>query len=193
MVALDAIEKAAHVRVIQSELNDFLGICIKFAGDSDAVRTALDAGLTVARQLNGRPVGHVISRPDAGAWTAIESAAENNPLIQQDVVHFPVFEYSSNIKVEDMTRPDALGFIETQGFTAVFAAIDAACKAANVEVVGKEKLGGGYVTVVIQGDVAAVRAAIDTASSQVEGLGTLIAAHVVTRPSDGVLGLLPQG
>jgi len=192
MVALDAIEKAAQVHVIQSELNDFLGICIKFSGSPDAVRVALDAGLEVAKRLSGQPVGHLIARPDDRAWTAIESAAENNPLIQQDVVHLPTFEYSSTHKGKNMTRPDALGFIETQGFTAVFAAIDAACKAANVEVVGKEKLGGGYVTVVVQGDVAAVRAAIDTASTQVEGLGTLIAAHVVTRPSDGVLGLLPK-
>ena len=85
----------------------------------------------------------------------------------------------------------ALGFIETQGFTAVFEAIDQACKAANVEVVGKEKLGGGYVTVIIQGDVAAVKAAVEVGSKQVKDLGTLIAAHVIARPSEAVLELLP--
>lgn len=191
MVALDAIEKAAHVEILQAEINDFLGICIKFTGDTDAVKTSLSAGMAMAESLRGRPVGHVIPRPDDGAWAAINSPAENNPLIQQDVVHFPSFEYSTTKETRAMTPPDALGFIETQGFTAVFAAIDAACKAASVEVVGKEKLGGGYVTVVVKGDVAAVRAAIETARSQVEGLGNLIAAHVVTRPSEGVLGLLP--
>ena len=86
----------------------------------------------------------------------------------------------------------ALGLIETQGFTAVFEAIDTACKAANVEVVGKEKLGGGYVTVIIKGDVAAVKAAIEAGRSKVDGLGTLIAAHVIPRPSESVLGLLPK-
>jgi microcompartment protein CcmL/EutN len=86
----------------------------------------------------------------------------------------------------------ALGFIETQGFTAVFEAIDSACKAANVEVLGKEKLGGGYVTVVVKGDVAAVKAAIDAGKSKVEGLGKLIAAHVIARPSASVLALLPK-
>ncbi|MCR9295859.1 MAG: BMC domain-containing protein [bacterium] len=86
----------------------------------------------------------------------------------------------------------ALGFIETQGFTAVFEAIDTACKAAQVEVVGKEKLGGGYVTIVIRGDVAAVRAAIDAAQPKVAGLGKLIAAHVIARPSESVLALLPK-
>ena len=86
----------------------------------------------------------------------------------------------------------ALGLIETQGFTAVFEAIDSACKAANVEVVGKEKLGGGYVTVIIKGDVAAVKAAIEAGKSKVDGLGTLIAAHVIARPSPAALCLLPS-
>ena len=86
----------------------------------------------------------------------------------------------------------ALGFIETQGFTAVFAAIDTACKAASVEIVGKEKLGGGYVTVVLKGDVASVKAAIEAGKVEVESLGKLIAAHVIPRPSPSVLGLLPQ-
>jgi carbon dioxide concentrating mechanism protein CcmO len=88
--------------------------------------------------------------------------------------------------------PLALGLIETQGFTAVFEAIDTACKAANVEVVGKEKLGGGYITIVIQGDVAAVKAAVQAGSEKVEGLGKLIAAHVIARPSSSVLALLPK-
>ena len=86
----------------------------------------------------------------------------------------------------------ALGFIETQGFTAVFDAIDTACKAAEVEVVGKEKLGGGFVTVIVKGDVAAVKTAVAAGSQKVEQLGKLIAAHVVTRPSASVLALLPQ-
>jgi len=86
----------------------------------------------------------------------------------------------------------ALGFIETQGFTAVFEAIDTACKAANVQVVGKEKLGGGYIAVIVQGELSAVRAAIDAGRQRVEGLGKLIAAHVVARPSPSVLALLPR-
>ena len=60
-----------------------------------------------------------------------------------------------------------------------------------MQVIGKEKLGGGYVTVVIEGDVAAVQAAIEAGQLRVESLGRLIAAHVVTHPSPAVLGLLP--
>ena len=87
----------------------------------------------------------------------------------------------------------AIGFIETQGFTAVIEAIDTACKAANVEVIGKEKLGGGYVTVIIKGDVAAVNAAINTGQEKVHDLGNLIAAHVIPSPSASVLALMPEG
>lgn len=86
----------------------------------------------------------------------------------------------------------AIGLIETQGFAAVFEAVDTALKTAAVEVLAREKLGGGYITVVIKGDVAAVRAAIDAAKTKVDGLGRLIAAHVIPSPSQGVLSLLPK-
>ena len=75
-----------------------------------------------------------------------------------------------------------IGLIETQGFTAVFEAIDTACKAANVEVIGKEKLGGGYITVFIEENVAAVGAVVEAGKAKVDGLGKLIAAHVIARP-----------
>ncbi len=85
----------------------------------------------------------------------------------------------------------AVGLIETQGFTAVFEAIDTAVKTANVEVLAREKLGGGYITVVIKGDVAAVRAAVEAGSAKVGSLGRLVAAHVIANPSQAVLSLLP--
>jgi len=64
-------------------------------------------------------------------------------------------------------------------------------KTANVEVVAREKLGGGYITVVIKGDVAAVRSAVEAGSAKVNALGKLIAAHVIASPSQAVLSLLP--
>jgi microcompartment protein CcmL/EutN len=85
-----------------------------------------------------------------------------------------------------------VGLIETQGFTAVFEAIDTALKTAAVEVLAREKLGGGYITVLIKGDVAAVTAAVEAGKAKVEGLGRLIAAHVIPSPSAGVLSLLPK-
>lgn len=198
MVALDAMEKSAQIRVWQIELNDFSGTCIKIFGPVDAVRTAIDVGHTAAEQMQGEPVSTVIPRLSSGGFQGINSSVEFSPLIQQNVVK----ELASPAANATSTQTEnnnvssapiqALGFIETQGFTAVFEAIDTACKAAQVEVVCKEKLGGGYVTVVIRGDVAAVRAAVDAAKPKVEGLGKLIAAHVIARPSESVLALLPK-
>lgn len=194
MVALDVMEKTAAIQVLQAELNDFLGICIKVQGRLDAVQAALAAGQAAADRMGGRPIARVIQNPESAAWPALESPVEYNPLIQQDVVFQPhgqrIPEHSIN--QEASMNQHALGFIETQGFTAVFEAIDTACKAADVQVVGKEKLGGGYVTVIVRGDVAAVHAAIEAGRKKIDGLGTLIAAHVIPRPSDAVLSLLPQ-
>ena len=89
-------------------------------------------------------------------------------------------------------KPSEIKIIETHGFTAAFEAIETALKTANVEVLARETLGGGYIAILIKGDVAAVRAAIDAGKARVEGLGKLIAAHVIPSPSKGVLALLPK-
>ncbi len=194
MVALDALQKAADVRVLQAEWNDMLGAVIKLTGSSAATQTAIAAGQHAAEAFNAKAVSIVLQRPDAEALRAIMSPAEYNPLIEQAVVkniELTSSELQSG-KTMSSNSSQALGFIETQGFTAVFEAIDTACKAASVQVVGKEKLGGGYVTVVIRGDVAAVQAAIDAAKPRVEGLGKLIACHVIARPSESVMALLPK-
>jgi microcompartment protein CcmL/EutN len=191
MVALDAASKAADVRVIQAELNDLLGVCIKLAGDVAAVQTALDAGRAAAVMMRADCVIDVIPAPAVSAIPGAMGVEEYNPLIEQDVVHTPAENFSQENFVSDQA-PFAIGMIETQGYTAVIEAIDTACKAADVEVIGREKLGGGFITVVIRGDVAAVRAAVDAGKAKVEGLGKLIAAHVIPRPSGAVLGLLPK-
>lgn len=182
------MEKGFQISVLQAELNDMLGVCIKILGDVSQVNTALETGRRVADRLKGSPVATTLPLCEAGTFKVLNALPEYNPLIQQDVVHIP--KGNSNM-VETKETIAALGFIETQGFTAVFDAIDTACKSANVEVVGKEKLGGGYVTVIVKGDVAAVNTAVATGSQKVEALGNLVAAHVVTRPSPAVLCLLP--
>jgi microcompartment protein CcmL/EutN len=169
-------------------------VVLKVAGPVDAVQAALAAGRSAADQMGGKPVGTVINKPDERAWPALQSPVEVSPLIQQPVVKNPNYEQLATTS-EGKRMADnvfALGFIETQGFTAVFEAIDSACKAANVEVIGKEKLGGGYITVVIKGDVAAVKAAVEAGTAKVQGLGKLIAGHVIARPSAAVLSLLPK-
>ena len=89
-------------------------------------------------------------------------------------------------------KQEALGILETQGLTAILEATDAMLKAANVTLVGKEKIGAAYVTVIVKGDVAAVTAAIEAGSKAVGSLGKLIAAHVISRPHDELMALLPK-
>lgn len=196
LAAVDAMDKAGRIRVLEAELNDFYGFVIKVVGEVASVRAAIDAGVAVATQMQAKPNSTIINRPDATAMTAIKSKVEFNPLIQQNIVFLPNYESLGSLESSGMAdNPTyALGLIETQGFTAVFEAIDSACKAANVEVVGKEKLGGGYITVVLKGDVAAVKAAVDAGISKVTSLnlGKVIAGHVIARPSGAVMQLLPK-
>jgi ethanolamine utilization protein EutM len=88
---------------------------------------------------------------------------------------------------------DALGMIETRGFAAMVEAADAMVKAAKVELVSYEKTGGGYVTAVVRGDVAAVKAAIDAGSRAATKVGEVVATHVIARPHSNVDLVLPLG
>lgn len=87
----------------------------------------------------------------------------------------------------------ALGMIETRGFTAMVEASDAMLKAAKVELVSYEKTGGGYVTTVVRGDVASVRAAVDAGLSAAEKVGEIVSSHVIPRPHENVDSALPLG
>jgi len=85
----------------------------------------------------------------------------------------------------------ALGMIETRSFSAVVEAADAMLKAAKVELVKYEKTGGGYVTAVIRGDVAAVKAACDAGQISASRVGEVVSVHIIARPHDNVEGIMP--
>ena len=87
----------------------------------------------------------------------------------------------------------ALGMIETRGFPVMVEASDAMVKAAKVELIGYEKTGGGYVTAIVRGDVAAVRAAVDAGIKAAEKVGEIVSSHVIPRPHDNVDAALPLG
>lgn len=86
----------------------------------------------------------------------------------------------------------ALGLVETKGLVSSIEAADAMVKAANVRLIGKEKIGGGYVTVMVRGDVGAVKAATDAGAAAAKRVGELVSVHVIPRPHDDVEGILPQ-
>jgi ethanolamine utilization protein EutM len=88
---------------------------------------------------------------------------------------------------------DALGMIETKGFIGMVEAADAMVKAAKVELVGYERIGGAYVTSIVRGDVAAVKAATEAGARAASKVGELVSVHVIPRPHDNVDAVLPLG
>lgn len=88
---------------------------------------------------------------------------------------------------------DALGMIETRGFAAMVEASDAMVKAAKVELIGFEKIGGGFVTAIVRGDVAAVKAATEAGSKAAERIGEIVTVHIIPRPHSNVDEVLPLG
>ena len=88
---------------------------------------------------------------------------------------------------------DALGMIETRGFAAMVEAADAMVKAAKVELTNYEQIGGGFVTAVVRGDVAAVRAALDAGQRAAERVGEVVSVHIIPRPHGNVDSVLPLG
>ena len=87
---------------------------------------------------------------------------------------------------------EALGMVETKGLVGAIEAADAMLKAANVELVGNEKIGSGLVTVMVRGDVGAVKAATDAGAAAAENVGELISVHVIPRPHSEVEVILPH-
>lgn len=86
----------------------------------------------------------------------------------------------------------ALGMVETKGLVGAVEAADAMVKAANVMLVGKEKIGSGLVTVMVRGDVGAVKASVDAGAAAAKRVGELVSVHVIPRPHEDVEGILPD-
>ena len=127
------------------------------------------------------------SKPEVKAQTA-DTAAEtaNKTESQKEQIKETVFH-----KEEKVMTQEALGMVETRGLTAAIEAADQMCKAANVALVGTEKIGSGLVTVMVRGDVGAVKAAVESGSAAASRLGELVATHVIPRPHIDVEKILP--
>ena len=104
----------------------------------------------------------------------------------------------AKVEIEPMVKEvkkmalEALGMVETRGLVAAIEAADAMVKAANVELIGTEKIGSGLVSVMVRGDVGAVKAAVEAGSSSAGSLGEVIATHVIPRPHADVEKILPS-
>ncbi len=102
-------------------------------------------------------------------------------------------EENKELKVKEVKKmaQEALGMVETRGLVAAIEAADAMLKAANVTLVGTEKIGSGLVSVMVRGDVGAVKAAVEAGDSSARRLGEVIATHVIPRPHNDVEKILP--
>jgi microcompartment protein CcmL/EutN len=190
MLAQEAATAAdVHILGFESTGNEYL--IVRLTGDVSQVRAALDAAEKLAPQLGASIITGTIHRPAEGFDPMIHFPNANNPLYGGRDQFLPA-DYPTNPDSSNHMKPKAIGILETQGLTAILEATDAMLKAADVKLVGKEKIGAAYVTVVVSGDVAAVSAAIEAGKQAVGPLGKVIAGHVIARPHDDLLALLPK-
>ncbi len=190
-VIADQVVKAAQVRLLGIETTGNENLTLRLEGDVASVETALAFAEQRARELGSEAVVRCLSRPEAALGPLIHFPNTQNPLYGGRDQFLPT-DYPENKNQTMNSNPQALGILETQGLTAVLEATDTMLKAANVTLVGKEKIGAAYVTVIVKGDVAAVKAAVDAGAKAVGNLGKLIAAHVIARPHDDLIALLPK-
>lgn len=131
------------------------------------------------------------TKKSAGAAGAAKPAAEKKaPAEEKKIVSGPAGEAEKTKEDKKMVQ-QALGMVETRGLTAAIEAADAMLKAANVELVGTEKIGSGLVTVMVRGDVGAVKSAVEAGGNNAAKLGELVATHVIPRPHNDVERILP--
>jgi microcompartment protein CcmL/EutN len=190
-VVADEAVKSAQVRLLGIETTGNENLMIKLEGDVAAVEAALAAAEERAEELGAKAVTRCLANPDDALGGLIHFPNAQNPLYGGRDQFLPT-DYPQPKNKTMSNKQEALGILETQGLTAILEATDAMLKAANVTLVGKEKIGAAYVTVIVKGDVAAVTAAVDAGAKAVGALGKLIAAHVIARPHDDLVALLPK-
>jgi len=123
--------------------------------------------------------------------SAIDMMESSKSEDQSNEIKAPVKERQDIKKEEKRMSQEALGMVETRGLVAAIEAADAMCKAANVVLVGTEKIGSGLVTVMVRGDVGAGKSAVEAGANNAAKLGELVATHVIPRPHTDVEKILP--
>ncbi len=178
--AADATAKAAQVEIVHRLWIGAGYAIILIRGDVSAVKASVDAGTASATRLGKVIASHVIPSPH-------RSLAKPLPI-------GPVAAAKDNGKKDDEIEGDALGFIETKGFSALIAGSDSAVKAARTKCLGYQQIGAALVTSVFVGDIAAVKASVDAGAAEARRVGDLISVHVIPRPHDaGTKYSFPMG
>jgi len=197
LVVADVMCKGGNVRLAGIESNGAGGMGIKVTGSTGDVQAAVEEGESIARRMHALIAEVTWSHYAEEADFLIHADQEYNEILENNEHLLP--PGGGTVAAEDrkgtsrtMAKHDAIGLIETQGLVGMIEAADVMLKTAAVEVIGKEKIGAAYVTVMVRGDVAAVRAAVDAGAKAVEQVGgKLILSHVIPRPHEDLASLLP--
>ena len=189
-VVADEVAKASGVRILGFDPSGTEEIVIRVAGGVAEISAALETAQTTAGCLGVKCIGTRLARPHADFDQLYAGPNSYNALYEHRDQFLPTDHPKTPTSMNEPSQ--ALGILETQGLTAALEATDAMLKAANVSLVGKEKIGAAYVTIIVRGDVAAVKAAIDAGREAAAPLGKVIAAHVIARPHPEFLALLPK-
>ena len=187
----DAAVKTAALRLLGFETTGNENLLIRLEGDVAAIGAALATAEQRAEALGAKAITRCLANPDAAMSKLLNFPNAQNALYGGPDQFLPSDYPEPKDKIMS-NKQAALGILETQGLTAILEATDAMLKSADVTLVGKEKIGAAYVTVIVKGDVAAVTAAIEAGAKAVGPLGKLIAAHVIARPHDDLVSLLPK-
>ena len=184
LMVADICCKAAGVHLLGIESTDGAAQCIKLVGSTGDVTQAAQQGRAVAETMGSETTLAIIPAPADATRRLANATPVYSPLLGL---------YDYRVPRDDaMNTSDALGLLETQGLVAALHATDDMLKASNVTLVGKEKIGAAYVTIIVRGDVADVQTAIATGRQTVERLGgTLIMADCIARPHAELAALLP--
>jgi len=185
MVA-DYCAKAAGVHILGIESTDSADQCIKLVGQTGEVVHAAEAGVEIAQRMGAKAFFSVLAAPLEITQQVVNSKPAFSPLLGATDSRIP--------REPHMSSSEALGLLETQGLVAALHATDDMLKSSNVKLIGKEKIGAAYITIMVRGDVAAVQTAIETGKATVTRLGgKLILADVIARPHPELAALLPAG
>ena len=164
----DAMAKAASVQLLGWDRVGSGLVTVFCSGDVAAVKSAVDAGSTAAAKVGEVHSVHVIPRPHSELTAVVPERSDSD---------------------DSDGRVRALGLIETKGAIGVVEAADAMSKAADVEVVKLQDIGGGYITVMVSGDVGSVQASVSAGAESAERVGELVSQHVIPRPHDDLVAL----
>ena len=177
--ATDAMLKAADVEFIGSDTIGAGLTTVIVTGEVGAVQAATDAGQEAASRVGELFCVNVIARPHTDLARIMPPKG-------------PAVGKSAKDAGEQVPVNSALGMIETNGLTAAIQAADAMLKSADVSLVGQEKIGTGLVTVFVQGDVGAVKAAVEAGQTAAMRIGEVVSAHVIPRPHTSVSECMPE-